>query len=362
MSITLRHLPIHAMSTDDTSFVHYYYSAYPIDADGEAHACICQVPKTGTITGIVGGCPSASFVGGNLDFRLETVGSSTGMPTDTLWSTNTNAIVNVANANTLYEGTLTSSASVTRGDVIAVVFKRPASSTFTGYMIAGYAVRAIGFPNWCYNIGAGWNKSSSYGTATCFKYNDGSYESPFGIIPPNNTSMLSSALTSVNNRRGFRFKTGPAMTLSGVTFSLASAYTNSMVIELWDSNGTSVLRSVTIPGPETGPSVGNQNFAMPILFSSPVSLASGTYYRATARLSSVTASGYFCKYQQHLTSNAYTAAQYQKMYQGVQTGGLLEDFHRTYCTVSGGPTQEADWTNVSNDIPVTAGILIGSIP
>lgn len=105
-----------------------------IDASGEKAAMILQVPKTGTITGF-GFRVSGFTTTASPDCRTETVDPATGDPTGTLWGTTTNGTVSVT-ATGWYNVAFTSGASVTKGDIIAIVIVQAAGS----FTIATYSL------------------------------------------------------------------------------------------------------------------------------------------------------------------------------------------------------------------------------
>lgn len=105
-----------------------------IDASGERAAMILQAPKTGTITGF-GFRVSGFTTTASPDCRIETVDAATGDPTGTLWGTTTNGTVSVT-ATGWYNVVLTSGASVTKGDRIAIVIVQAAGNfTIANYIL-----------------------------------------------------------------------------------------------------------------------------------------------------------------------------------------------------------------------------------
>lgn len=120
-------------------------AAVTVDADGEALAVIFKSTVTENITKIKFRTGSVT-TGGDLDIRVETV--SGGEPTGTLWATTTNIVhaVGSGDDNVEIEVTLTSAASVTAGDLVALVVTRPVGSAFVGSLVTTTGAGLYGFP------------------------------------------------------------------------------------------------------------------------------------------------------------------------------------------------------------------------
>lgn len=103
------------------------------DAANEKAAAIFQCPIAGSFTDFAVRTQTVSVTSGplNFDFRLETV--SAGLPTGSLFGTNSNATVSVATTddNVWKTATLTTPPTVAVGDYMAIVVKAPGSGTFS---------------------------------------------------------------------------------------------------------------------------------------------------------------------------------------------------------------------------------------
>lgn len=106
------------------------YSSLLIDAVGEKVGAIVTAPKTGNIARF-GFCLGNTVTGSTVDCRVETVTGTPGVPSGTLWGTNTNGAVVIAagDDNTSKLATLTAAAAVTKGDVIALVVDQSDGNT-----------------------------------------------------------------------------------------------------------------------------------------------------------------------------------------------------------------------------------------
>jgi hypothetical protein len=146
-----------------------------LDADGEKAAYIVQAPKSGNLDRIAFRSSTVTS-GANLDCRIETVSTSDGNPTGTLWATNTNCTVNCNASNTWFEGTLTASAAVTKGDLFAVVFVAPSGANLNISVCSSMldVISGWGFP---YNAHytTSWAKGTSDVVQVAVRYDDGTY-------------------------------------------------------------------------------------------------------------------------------------------------------------------------------------------
>lgn len=109
---------------------------YLLDALDERVACVFQAPKTGNIrrfyfrTGTI-------TTGGTVDCRLETVDATTGEPSGTLVTANSNVACVIADANDNIwkdSGAFTADAAVTKNDDVAAVIVVPTG--FNGNILA----------------------------------------------------------------------------------------------------------------------------------------------------------------------------------------------------------------------------------
>lgn len=101
-------------------------TGFVIDAASEKAGLIFAAPKTGNISKI-GFYVAAHTTGATLDCRVETISATTGLPTGTLFGTNTSGTV-ATTATGWYESTLTAAAAVTMADRLALVVSQPSSS------------------------------------------------------------------------------------------------------------------------------------------------------------------------------------------------------------------------------------------
>jgi len=175
------HMPSPTLAT--TGFV--------IDAASEKAGLIMLAPKTGNISK-VGFYVAAHTSNATLDVRIETVSATTGLPTGTLFGTNTSGTA-ATTATGWYESTLTASAAVTMGDMVALVVAQPAASP--GNCSIGDLANWFGSGSgtgipFGANYVSSWAAAASYRRPLIFPvYDDATY----GFCP------LNMPITAVNN-------------------------------------------------------------------------------------------------------------------------------------------------------------------
>jgi hypothetical protein len=260
------------------------HASHLLDAADEKLAWIFQAPKTGTIDRL-SFRTVAITTGGNVDLRLETVDATTGDPSGTLQATNTNVAVTVADSddNVWKEGTLTAGASVTKGDLLALVAVAP--SGFTGNLASMGNIADYGagwqFPYMDHQTSGTWAKT---GEAACMlvRYSDGTYP-PIGTIPA--LSITNGAFNSGSSpdERGLYFQVPWPCRLSGVI--MMSTFAGGGTIKVYDSDGSTVLTSlVRDPDQSATANTGPGRY----LFPTSVNLLANTNYRITLLPASVT--------------------------------------------------------------------------
>lgn len=202
------------------------YVAYPF-----------QAPETGTITG-VGFRTGTVGTGCTVDVRLETIDSATGSPTNTLVGTNTNITQVVANTddNIWFNVVFTSGASVTKGQVLALVFRvssgTPASFYFKTtddssadypFALTSSSTRRIG-PN-CAAI--------NYG---------GTYYPVDNMYPFTSITTRTFNNTSTPDVRGVKFSLPVPLRVCGCWVWTSSG--GDFSVKLYNSDGVTVLASI----------------------------------------------------------------------------------------------------------------------
>lgn len=255
--------------------------ALVIDAASEKVGCVIQAPKTGTIDRVLFATATVT-TGATVDVRVETVSTTDGLPTGTLFGTNTNASKVIANGddNTHIETTLTAGASVTRSDILALVVSNPAAS-FGNMQIAAHlgSARSGAFPYTCH-FTASWaaQVAANHSVAFAVRYSDGAWYPVCPNALPVLTILSSSfASNSTPDERGLKFKFPWPVRVRGFWMYGDTDPANSTV-NLYDSDGSAVLNSLAIDKDQMANEIARNRW---YLFDDVHELAADTFYRLT---------------------------------------------------------------------------------
>lgn len=243
-----------------------------IDASGEKAAFVFQVPKTGSVVGVLWRTVTVT-TGGNVDVRLETVDLTTGDPSGTLFGTNTNATETVADGddNTHFETTLTAAASVTKGDLIALVIVAgsPGNMQIAAYQDDG---NQIGFP-YTDLFTAAWVKTDQ-GLVCGLVYSDISCAPITGAHPVDIITSNLYSSSSTPDVYALRFKLAFPARISG--FWVWGDFDGDFTAKLYDSDGVTVLESLAVDTNVRSSGTGRAGY---YLFDTSVNLSANTVYR-----------------------------------------------------------------------------------
>lgn len=310
-----------------------------IDADGEKTAFIFNAPVTDTLTK-VGFFTKTVTTGGDLDIRIETVDSS-GFPTGTLWGTNTNVTqtINATDDNTWFEVTLTAGASLTAGDIFAVVITR-SSGTFAGqiHYSTGSEFDKLGFPTLS-TYTTSWASFTAAGIVAALYFSTNGYYPMEGIHGVGSTNYLATYNnTSTPDVIGNVINIPYAAKASGIW--VVADFDGPAVIKLYDSDGVTVLAAVTNDDNTPVTATGTLNYR---LFTAEVALSANTDYRIAVEPSSATNLSFY--YREY--ASAAIRAQ--------DTHGV-----RGFYTSAKDPTGTGDWTDDTTRI-AAVGLLISAI-
>jgi hypothetical protein len=254
------------------------FQAIVLDAAGERATLVIHAPATGNITEVGFRCNGLSS-SGDVDVRIETVDATNGQPSGTLWGTNTNGTVTVNAAGTWFTATLTASASVTKGEVIAVVI----TNTTGNYQLSAVApsIYGFGFPYGATFLGSVWTKGTNI-IAAALNYG-GTYPWIPGVRPYSGLNTPNYNNASSPAERGLKFTLG--MSVRAIGCYLYADIDAAAEIRLYDSgtnlvaNGTIVLdsdiRGQTTPGSNE------------YLFPAPITLSASADYRLVLAPTSV---------------------------------------------------------------------------
>ena len=254
-----------------------------VDSASEKAACVFRVPKTGTITK-VGFRTTTVTTGATVEVRLETVNPADGFPSGTLVGTNTNAslVIAAADDNKWFTVTLTAGASVTAGDLVAIVVVNPPTSFGNMAIATGYANAVQGasgvFPYPLLFTTSWFKQSTVPGVSWYLEYTDGA-SAPLGALPASDVVTESFNNASTPDERGNILRFPAPVRLVGVVVYVPLIASASADFVLYDADGTTVLKAVSAVVAQifdnTGP-----HYA---LFASPQVLLANTDYRLVVK-------------------------------------------------------------------------------
>lgn len=212
-------------------------SGITIDAADEKAAQIFPAPKAGSVTKIHFKVSTVAAGGPtSVDVRLETVSTTDGNPTGTLWATNTNASASVTETSDSlwFTVTMTAAATVALDDMLAVVIVNPGTQSI---IIQG-ALGTQGTPTLS-SLEYAVPYTTSWGTKTknvnCIgiEYSDGTIYFPSGVYPWDDVSAGAFFLTSSvadGQQAGVKLTATFAGTVSAVGLHLSLSTTRGNVI------------------------------------------------------------------------------------------------------------------------------------
>lgn len=257
-------------------------SVTSLDAAGEYTAYVFCAREAMTISDVAVGIHSATG-SPTADVRIETVDSS-GLPSGTLWATNTNIVTGTLSTGVEIH-TLTASASISKGQVFCIKVAYNSGTNFALRQLANRRdVNAIGFPYRVDNTGTPGKSGTGMQHTACIAV--GSSSTSFyqldGCLPVTATANGNFNNTS-GARRGIRFTAPFAGRLVGVRF-LIGAVAGDFNITVYNDAGTELSSSNTAFDGDYY----NQNCASTFYFDNAVTLAAGTTYRVVIEPTSAT--------------------------------------------------------------------------
>ena len=232
---------------------------------------IFRAPRTGNIDRVV--WYSGTATGSpTVDVRLETVTNAS--PSGTLLGANTNIVTGTLASNTEYESTLTSSAAVTRGQIVGLSINY-ASGTSIGIGLDQnwpQVYSATNYPQ--INTAGAWSIIGSRNMRALLRYDDGTYVSPSIEGCSYGTSTFTSFFTS--GEKGIRFRLPYVARVSGfwMNFDVRNNITATIYADSTAPGGTSLLTKQITSASLIQASGLNQH-----PFDSSLTLSADTWYR-----------------------------------------------------------------------------------
>jgi hypothetical protein len=224
-----------------------------------------------------------SATGSNdFDVRIETV-ATTGLPSGTLWATNTNGTVSGATANANYQAALTASASITKGQLFCVKLLLSSGTSATPQGVANVALTTLSnIPYSVLNTGTPTKGNLGTGLIGLGSSSTAYYYVP-GLIPP--ASYTASTFNNTNGaKRGLRFTPPMNCRAVGLRWFNSTAVGDFNAVLYSDAGSELSSSSTAFDGDATfgGQTVSN------VYFDNTVSLTAGTTYRLVVEPSSAT--------------------------------------------------------------------------
>jgi hypothetical protein len=289
--VTLVAVPPFAWGELETPFFPGTVANTVLDANSEATAFVFQAPKTGTIDR-VGFRTATVTTGDTVTVSLQAVDASTGNPTGTLFGTNTSGtqVISASDDNVWFEVTLTAGASVTRGDVLALVVALPSSGS-TGNMQITRAQTPFltQFPYGSNFTGGSWAKTTQGAGCGALRYSDTTWPYTLGMFPiasgngPFGQSNSFSS-SSTPDERGSKITMPFPCKVTGSWARASGTTAGDFTMKLYDASNT-LLASKTFDG-DYNPVAGGVVW---YLFDTEVTLAAGDVVRITKLPTTTTA-------------------------------------------------------------------------
>lgn len=250
-----------------------------IDAADEKVGAVFNIGAPVTVAKIGFGTGTVT-TGATVDVRLETVDLTTGAPSGTLATTNSNASQVIADTddNVWFEVTLTASHSATAGQMLAIVIVNPSGSPGNinikrGFTSAATGSAIVGFSGtWHYQ--ASWGRTS--GTHGMYLESDGGQAIYTGSSPAITQTSVSFNNGSTPDERGNIFQFSVPVSVCGATSTIEPNAADFDLV-LYDSDGSTALRTVSIDGSFIENRV-NPDRTFYVSFE-PVTLTASTNYR-----------------------------------------------------------------------------------
>ena len=229
-----------------------FTTALQLDAAADRSALVFRAPVSCDLDRVTIGVGAVATAAA-LDVRIEDVSTTTAAPTGNLWAANTTATTGSPVANTPIEVTLTAAATVTRGQMVAIVVQpntTPIDVSLTRVSTTSSGMGS-GFPYGIYNTAGTYAAAATlptYGvrcsTGTWAYVSEGT-----GPIKAFASSAFNTGTgATTGTRRGMSITVPFPAKLSGVWWKGIVANGADYTIVLYDNTGTALQTLATIDG------------------------------------------------------------------------------------------------------------------
>jgi hypothetical protein len=259
-----------ALSTADT-----------LDGAGDYTCVVICAPSDMTVSHVgfkcnaVAGSPTATV-------RIETVDAATGAPSGTLWATNT-SVTTATLTSSFALHALTASATITKGQVFAIVITYASGTSLVVNTVAG-VMENHGLPYKVTNITGSAVKAALIGMDLCLGSSTTEFYSLRGLRPA--ASIAANAFNNTSSaKRGVRFQVPFKCTVSGFKIYTGTAVGDfNAIIE--DDSGTELSSTSTAFEGDVASALASAVFTGS--FDNTVDLSPGVWYRLAIQPSSAT--------------------------------------------------------------------------
>jgi hypothetical protein len=205
-------------------------------------AQIFQVAEAGSIkgadfnVGIVYGTPSTNY-----NVRLETVGSD-GVPTGTLWATNTEYTLTTGLGTGWKTGDFTASATVARGDIVALVIKPNTTYDIeiTRSQNPGSTLGVVSFPYGCTKSGSTW-ATQAFTFQVGLKYSDDTYRHLPGVASWKTIGSTALRTSTSPDEVGIKFVCPFDCSVGGIWSTAHVGLNGGYTYKLYDASNTVIF-------------------------------------------------------------------------------------------------------------------------
>lgn len=247
-----------------------------LDAAGE-YVCLVLVARQAMTISHVGLFVQAVAGSPTGDIRIETVDPTTGLPSGTLWGTNTNIVTATLTTGFALHA-LTASATIAAGDIFAVKFAYNSGTSYGLRIAMTYGLDSWSLPYIVTNTGTP-TKAVMSGPQSGVVL--GSSSTAFYAVRGLQAAGISTATTTAftnadGARRAARFRLPFPARCVGIVEGGHNANAVDIIAGIYDDAGTELSNSLTSFDGDNFTGAGPRH----LFFDNPVTLAKDTWYRA----------------------------------------------------------------------------------
>lgn len=257
-----------------------------VDAAGEYVAFIFCAREAMTISH-VGFRPGLASGSPTIDVRIEDVDPATGLPTGTLWATNTNIVTGaVASNNWFLAAQLTASASIAKGQIVCVKLAYNSGTSLQLHRLGNHDSSITNLPYEVLNTGTPTKGVLAGSIGLALGSSSTSFYQVPGIIPY--SIVTNSAFNNTNGaRRGLKFTIPFSCRCVGLRFWNSTSVGDFNAV-IFDDAGTPAEFGSSSTAFEGDRGAASGSAFLECYFDNAVNLVAGTTYRAVLEPTSTT--------------------------------------------------------------------------